>query len=165
MRAVSSPAGRIGTAAVFIAVLLVPAERAEAQVGLASRESRVSLVARVPSGASMVASLPRVLGERGAVSEASVTVRLAGNSGYRLLVHRTAPQRAAGTGNRGRIWVQGLDGTFHELQENSPVTVALDQSHTGELERDIVYRFETSGPADGMVSLPVRYEIAVNPTL
>jgi hypothetical protein len=58
-----------------------------------------------------------------------------------------------------------VDGDFHELQENSPVTVAHNQRHAGELERDIVFRFEISSPADGTETPPVRYDIAVNPVL
>ncbi|HEX6434379.1 MAG TPA: hypothetical protein VFZ87_09040 [Gemmatimonadales bacterium] len=165
MSAVRLPAERIGKAALLIAILLAPTERAEAQVGLASRESRIVLIAQVPSGASLQAvSSPRVLGMPGSVREATVTVRLASSSGYRLLVHGTT-RGYARAGQSERIWVRGLDGRFHELQENSPVTVAQDQRPAGELDRHIVYRFETAGPADQPVSLPVRYEIAVSPTL
>ncbi len=166
VRAVSLPATGIGKAALLMALLLASAERAEAQVGLASRESRVALIAHVPSHASMQAvSSPRVLGVRGSVREGKVTVRLASNGGYRLLVHGTGHLGHSREGTTARIWVQGADGHFHELQKNSPVTVAQDQRHAGELERDIVYRFEASGPADEPVSLPVRYEIAVRPVL
>ncbi|HET6777886.1 MAG TPA: hypothetical protein VFH26_03275, partial [Gemmatimonadales bacterium] len=104
--AVRFPAERIGKAALLIAVLLAPTRRAEAQVGLASRESRVALIARVPSGASMQAvSSPHVLAMQGSVREATVTVRLASSCGYRLLVHGTTHGYSR-AGRSERIWVR-----------------------------------------------------------
>ena len=163
MGAVSWPAKQIGKAALAIAVFLASPGSAQAQVGLTSRESRVALIARVPSGASVQSvGSPRVIAGRGSVREATVTVRLASTSGYRLLV-RTA--RNAQPVQRSRVWVRGVDGRFHELREGSPVTVAYHQKHAGESERDIVDRVETAEPADDALTLPVRYEIAVNPAL
>jgi hypothetical protein len=164
--AVSLSVQWIGKIALPVAVVFASAQRADAQVGLVSRESRVALVAHVPAVASIrdVGAL-RVLRAQGSVQEAKVTLRIASNGGYRLLVLGTPNSTESLQRKSGRIWVQGLDGSFQELKENSPVTVSHDRRHAGEWERDIVYRFETSGPADGIPSLPVRYEIAVNPSL
>jgi hypothetical protein len=165
VRTVSQPGKRIRRA-ILIAVLLASADLAEAQVGLTSRGSRVALIAHVPSSASMqVVGLPRVLGVRGSVREAVVTVRLASNSGYRLLVRGTAHQGPARSVKSGRIWVQGQDGEFHELRDGSVVTVAHHQRHSDELEREVRYRYEHSDLGSDTVTLPMRYEIAVRPVM
>jgi hypothetical protein len=163
--AVSLPADGIAKAAFILAALLALPMRAEAQVGLASRPSQVALIARVPAGASLQADSPRLLGNEGSVRTAKVSVRLISTSGYRLLVHGTAHQGDTRSDRSGRIWVQGVDGLFHELQENSPVTVARDRNRAGEFQQEVVFHLENSGPAAEMTSLPVRYEIVVNPIL
>jgi hypothetical protein len=61
--------------------------------------------------------------------------------------------------------VQGHDGKFHELRDGSAVTVAHHQRHSGELEREVRYRFEDSDMGFERVTLPVRYEIAVRPAM
>ena len=150
--------------AAFVAAVLVGwAESADAQVGLTSRESRITLIARVPVAASLqrVGSF-RLLGERNSLREAAITVRLSSTAGYRLLVHGTGHPAS---GQAGRIWVLAVDGRFRELQEGSPVTVVHDRTPTGELERAIVYRFETTEPAGETDTLPVRYELAVTPVM
>jgi hypothetical protein len=162
--ALTLSASSIRTAALVAAVLVAGwEESAEAQVGLASRESRVALIAQVPAAASLqrVGSF-RVLEERNSLREAAVTIRVASTAGYRLLVHRTGQ---AVSGQAARVWVLAVDRRFHELREGSPVTVAQYRTPTGELEREIVYRFETHEPTSETDTLPVRYELAVTPIM
>jgi hypothetical protein len=153
-------------AALVIAIFLTSASVAEAQVGLASRESRVTLIAHIGSGAAMpVVGSPRVLAVRGSVLELAVTVRLSSKGGYRLLVHGTAGQRQPSPQISPRIWVQGIDGNFHELREGTAVTVAHDERPAGELDREVRYRLEHSNTSSETATLPVRYEIAVKPVI
>jgi hypothetical protein len=137
--------------------------RAEAQVGLTSQGTRIALVARVPAAASLQGvGTFRVLGERNSLREGAVTIRLASTSGYRLLVHGTGHPSS---GRSERIWVRAVDGEFQELREGSPVTVAFHGTATGELEQDLVYRFESAEPVSERITLPVRYELAVTPAM
>ena len=126
----------------------------------------MTILAHAPTGAEMpVVGSPRVLAARDSVLDLAVTVRLSTNGGYRLLVHGTAGQRQPSSRISPRIWVQGLDGNFHEVREGTAVTVAHDQRHAGELDREVRYRVEHSNTSSDTAGLPVRYEIAVKPVI
>ena len=155
---------RSGVIAALVAALIAWSGEVRAQVGLASREARISLVARVPVAAVMEeVSSPRTITVRGSIREAAVTVRLTSNSGYRLIVHDIrSEQHASAT---GRIWVLGADGKFHELVNGSPVTVVHEKQRAGELARDVVFRIEHSAELLEQQSVPVRYDVAVNPSM
>jgi hypothetical protein len=60
------------------------------------------------------------------------------------------------------IWVRGVNGEFQELTAGSSVTVARGMHGAGEWDREVQYRIESAGDLN---SLPVRYEIALNPQL
>lgn len=150
--------------AALVAALLAWSGEAQAQVGLASRDAPISLVARVPAGAAMEeVSSARTIAVRGSIREAAVTVRLTSNSGYRLIVHgiRTEQHPSAA----GRIWVLGVDGNFHQLVGGFPVTVAHEKQTAGESARDVVFRIEHSAELLEQQSVPVRYDVAVNPSM
>lgn len=146
-------------AAIGMVVLATP-RVAESQIGLISGMAQVTLVARIPPrGSIQGVSAQRENGRTGTLREASVTVRVSVNTGYQLLV------RAAGVPT-SRIWVRAVTGEFQELTAGSPVTVARDTRCAGQWEREVHYRIESSGPDDAASNaLPVRYEIAINPTL
>jgi hypothetical protein len=146
------------TATTVAVVLAVVAPRAVAQVGLSSRSQAISLVARVPVRASLgeVTQVRQKIS--GLIRESSVTLGVETNAGYRLVVKSAAPSRS-------RTWVRGADGLFHELVAGDGIVVAKDPAGSGEREREIQYRVETSGNARTEVSSPVRYEILVDPTL
>jgi hypothetical protein len=131
---------------------------AEAQVGLTSGMAQVALVAySAPRGSIQGVRQPRELARVGAVSEGSVLVRLSANTGYQLIVRKTGSTTS-------RIWVRTSTGDFQELTIGSAVIVARGMRAEGECE--IRYRIESSDTADiATQSLPVRYEIAINPTL
>jgi hypothetical protein len=86
-------------------------------------------------------------------------VRMSANTGYQLV--------ARGTGAASsRIWVRAASGEFQELTAGSSVTVARDTHCAGQWEREVRYRIEGSDSNDdGSLALPVRYEIAINPTM
>jgi hypothetical protein len=92
--------------------------------------------------------------------ELSVAVKLSANTAYRLLVvgsYRT------GTGTE-RILVRAEDGEFRALEPGQPVTVARGSHTAGQALVEVFYRIDADGTADAG-TLPVRYEIAVAPTL
>jgi hypothetical protein len=88
--------------------------------------------------------------------EASVQVRFATNTGYRLVVS------GGGTANGSRVWVRAANGEYRELTPGVSVTVASGRRAAGEWEREVSYRIES---AADVVELPVRYEIVVDPTI
>ena len=153
-------AGPVGIrlAALMVAAIALP-RAVDAQVDAASRLAQVTLVARVASRASIESVSPiRETGRQGLVWEASVKVRLSTNAGYRLAVLRTPTSGGPIT----RMWVRAAGGGFQELAPGSSVTVAQDARPAGESEREVDYRIETE---NSVLELPVRYEIAVNPTI
>jgi hypothetical protein len=136
-------------------VLALPAA-AESQVGISSGVSQIALVAHIaPRGSIEGVSGQRETSRTGSVREASVMVRVAANAGYQLVVRGT-PVAAS------RIWVRGVNGEFQELTAGSAVTVARGAHAAGEWDREVQYRIESAGD---LSSLPVRYEIALNPQL
>jgi hypothetical protein len=98
----------------------------------------------------------------GSLRQRSVTIRLTGNNGYRLLVRRSKvnPAEAA-----DRIWVRGADGIFHELTPGSTVTIA-EERLAGNHQQEVWYRLEdlTNSPP-AVEALPVHYDIAVQPVI
>ena len=151
--------------AVLLAMGLAWGSNAQAQVGLASREARVTLVASAPPRAAMTTvGAPRLIAVHGSVREAAVTVGLSSNHGYRLVVRGTGRPQAAGSEPSPRIWVRGVDGKFQELGIGSRITVVQGGRH-GKSDPEIVYRIESSGAELEIRSLPVQYEIAVTPVL
>jgi hypothetical protein len=139
-------------------VILAWPRVAEAQVGLTSGQAQVALVARVaPQGSIQGVSPQRQTGGSGAVRETSVLVRLSANTGYQLMVRRTGAHPS-------RIWVRTVDGAYQELTTGSSAVVARDRHRAGQWEREVHYRIESPEGSDEQ-PLPVRYEIAVTPTL
>jgi hypothetical protein len=129
---------------------------AHSQVGISSGVAQVALVAHIaPRGSIQGVSAERETGRTGSVREASVTVRVAANTGYQLVVRGTAVAAS-------RIWVRSVDGEFRELTSGSSVIVARGAHAAGQWDREVQYRIESAGDLN---SLPVRYEIAINPTL
>jgi hypothetical protein len=129
---------------------------AESQVGITSGVTQIALVAHVaPRGSIQAVSAERETSRMGSVREASVSVRVTANTGYQLVVRGTAVTTS-------RIWVRGVNGEFQELTAGSSVTVARGAHAAGLWEREVQYRMES---AVDLNSLPVRYEIVINPTL
>jgi hypothetical protein len=145
----------VRTLAALGVVLALPAV-AESQVGITSGLVQVALVAHVaPRGSIQGVSAERETGRIGSVREASVTVRVAANTGYQLVVRGTAVAAS-------RIWVRGVNGEFQELTAGSSVIVARGMHAAGQWDREVQYRIESAGDLN---SLPVRYEIALSPQL
>ena len=145
----------IRTVAALGVVLALPGV-AERQVGISSGVAQIALVAHIaPRGSIQGVSAERETGRMGSVREASVMVRVAANTGYQLVV-RGIPVAAS------RIWVRGVNGEFQELTAGSSVTVAHGTHVAGQWDREVQYRIESAGDLN---SLPVRYEIAIDPTL
>jgi hypothetical protein len=129
---------------------------AQSQVGLPSGVAQIALVAHIaPRGSIQGVSAERETGRIGSVRESSVMVRVDANTGYQLMVRGTAIADS-------RIWVRGVSGEFQELTAGSSVTVARGTHAAGQWDREVQYRIES---ASNVNSLPVRYEIAIDPTL
>jgi hypothetical protein len=94
---------------------------------------------------------------QGQLREASVNVRFATNTSYRLVV---LGGRAA---NGSRVWVRAASGEYKELTPGASVTVARGTRSAGQWEREVSYRIESA--AGDVVDLPVRYEIVVDATI
>jgi hypothetical protein len=145
----------VRTVAVLGMVLVLPGV-AESQVGISSGVAQIALVAHIaPRGSIQSVSAERETGRMGSVREASVTVRVAANTGYQLVVRGTAVAASP-------IWVRGINGEFQELTAGSSVTVARGTHAAGQWDREVQYRMESSGYMNG---LPVRYEIAIDQSL
>jgi hypothetical protein len=123
---------------------------------------QISLIARVAARGAVESVGPALeVGRIGAMKEASISLRLAANSGCRLVVLRTAA--SANSGNK-RIWVKNAAGDFEELVPGTGVTVARDRVFSGESEREVRYLFEENGSGSlDALDLPVRYEIRMDP--
>jgi hypothetical protein len=151
----ASRRARVRILAALGVVLALPGV-AESQVGITSGVTQIALVAHVAArGSIQEVSAERETGRIGSVREASVTVRVAANTGYQLVVRGTAQTTS-------RIWVRGVNGEFQELTAGSSVTVARGAHAAGQWEREVQFRIESAGDLN---NLPVRYEIVVNPTL
>jgi hypothetical protein len=147
------------TLALGIIALGRPAESA-AQVGISSAVAQVALVARVaPRGSINGVSAPRETTRTGSLREATTTVHVSANTGYQLLVRGFAESTA-------RIWVRAASGDFQELKPGSAVIVAQETHAAGQWDREVHYRIEMPDRGETpLAPLPVRYEIAISPTL
>jgi hypothetical protein len=126
----------------------------QAQVGISSRATQVSLVARAPLHANMpLLSAHRVIGRRGDLSEAAVRLDLLVNSGYRLVAHSNAPSAS-------RVWIQVAGGDYQELVPGAPVTLPGD--HRSRSEREV--RYLTDGSTSS-AELPLRFELLIDPVI
>lgn len=145
--------GRLWT--LLTLALLVVTRSAVAQVGLASSTARITLVAQVPTRAWIEEAAIRQV-RIGPMQETTLTVHLAANSGYRLVVRGTS------SGGR-RVWVRAADGAYHPLVRGASVTVLQERSAGRLGEQKIWYRTESDGTQLNDPSLPVRYEVVVDP--
>ena len=158
--------GMIGRRLVALGILAVagPATLA-AQVGLASGSARITLIARVAPRASVNGvSQAQETARQGTLREGTVKVRLAANTGYRLVVVGTAPV-SSNDQSASRLWVRAENGRFEELRSGGSVTVAHELRSAGEWEREVSYRTESSEISGSAQALPVRYELRVEPTI
>lgn len=144
----------------FIGLAVLGLQRvSEAQVGLTSGVARVSLLARVAAQGSIHSiSAPREILRLGELRELSSTVRLSANAGYQLQV-RGIP------GTVSRLWVQAANGEFRELAPGASVTVAENHQGTQEREREVRFRIEVPAGGTAPTELPMRYEMAISPTI
>jgi hypothetical protein len=94
----------------------------------------------------------------GAMQETTLTVHLATNSSYRLIV------RGTGSGGR-RVWVRTADGAYHPLVRGASVTVLQERRAGKEGEQKIQYRTESDSTQSSDPSPPVRYEVVMDPVL
>jgi hypothetical protein len=147
----------VGRGLVVTMVLLLTLPRPlPAQAGFSSNLTQVALVAQVAPRASIQGVGPAVeTARQGHLKEASVSVRFATNTGYRLVV-------LGGRANGSRVWVRAVSGEYQELVPGASVTVARGTRSSGQWERQVSYRIES---AADVVELPVRYEIVVDPTI
>jgi hypothetical protein len=119
----------------------------------------VALVAQVPPRGSITGvGQARETARLGTVREGTVSVGISANTGYQLIVRGVQ-------GATSRIWVRASTGEFQELKAGGAVTVVKEFRSGGELERSVQYRIEMPDGDNGGESLPVRYEIAINPTI
>ncbi len=126
----------------------------QAQVGLSSGVTQVSLVVRVPSQATMPAvSAQREIGRRGELREAAVRIHLQANSGYRL--------RARGnSGSTSRVWIHVANDDYQELIPGRTVTLPPDRHDSS--EREVRYLTDGSTSAAG---LPVHFDLVIDPVI
>jgi len=140
-------------------MLLTGASPLSAQVGLSSGVAQIALIARLqPRGSIEGVSAQRETIGSGRVREATVTISVAANTGYRLVVRSLAASPS-------RIWVRSVTGAFEELKAGSAVIVATGDHQAGQWDREVVYRIEPVSDEKPLAPLPVRYELAISPTL
>ena len=140
------------------ALLSVGPIPAAAQVGLASAVASVTLVAHVdPQGSIFSITPPRQTGQAGPLMEAVTTVRLSSNTGYQLIVRGLE-------GSTSRIWFRSATGEFVLLNVVTSVPVARATRGSGETLQDVYFRFEEPVSGGTPPPLPVRYELAIDPT-
>jgi hypothetical protein len=133
-----------------------------AQVGLTSGLAQVELVARVAPRGSIERVGPELeTGRQGTIREVSVRVGVAANTGFRLVVRRTDAE-AMVSGRAPQLWVRAVNGEYQLLGDDRPIVVSREEPAAGQTEREVRYRREES---DSLHSLPVRYEIVIDPEL
>jgi hypothetical protein len=143
---------------VLLAVILLAGTRStSAQVGLSSKAQQIALLARVPARVSLQEVVPLRETVSGSIRETSVRVRLAVNTGSRLIVRGS---ELTGV----RLWVRAADGQFHELTVGTSLMVARNTTGTEEWQPEVQYRLE-SGARMPQAPLPVRYEVVIDPAL
>ena len=163
---VAAALGMIGRRLVALGILAVAGPAAlQAQVGLASGAAHLTLIARVPSRASINGVSPtRETARRGTLREGTVKVRLSANTGYRLVVVGTAPVSSR-TEPASRLWVRAENGRFEELRSGAAVTVLRGHHAVAEWEAEVSFRSEASESIEGPQVLPVRYEVRIDPAI
>jgi hypothetical protein len=140
-------------AAVALTGPLVGAEL-QAQVGLSSGVTRVSLLVRAPSYATMPAvSAQREIGRHGNLKETAVRIGLLSNSGYRLVARSDA-------GSTSRIWIHVAEDDYRELAPGKSVT--LPGERRGRSEHEV--RYLTDGSTSSS-ELPLRFELVIDPII
>ena len=150
----------IGRCMGAVAVLAVgSATGLSGQVGISSSVAQVALIARaVPLVTLHAVGRPRQTERRGNLRSAVVSLHFSANSAHRLIVRNTS------TEDSSRVWVRVVDGTYAELVPGAVLRIARSGGSTRVIEREISYRIE-SNSENAELELPVRYEIAVDPTL
>jgi hypothetical protein len=157
--------GMIGRRLVALGILAVAPAALQAQVGLASGSARITLIARVAPRASIGGVSPaQETARQGTMKEGTVTVRLAANTGYRLVVVGTAPV-SSNDQSASRLWVRAENGRFEELKSGTAVTVVRGHHADAASEPEVSFRSETSASGEGSQALPVRYEVRIDPTI
>lgn len=137
----------------------------QAQVGLASGAAHIELIVRVPPRATIsgVGSV-RETARRGNWREETVKVRLAANTGYRLVVVGTAPVSSQAESSP-RLWVRAENGRFEEVRSGAAVTVIRGRHAVAEWEPEVSFRREAPESVEGPQALPVRYEVRIDPAI
>ena len=126
----------------------------QAQVGISSAMTQVSLVVRAHAHATMPGvSAHRVIGRRGDLREAAVRIHLRANSGYRLVARGHARSKS-------RVWIHVSDDHYQELVPGRSVT--LPGGSHGSSEREV--RYLTDG-STSVAELPVRFELVIDPVI
>ena len=126
----------------------------QAQGGLSSGLTQVSLVVRAPAYATLPAlSAHREIGRRGDLREAAIQINLMANSGYRLVARGNA-------GSDSRVWVHVADDDYQELIPGKSVT--LPGARRGGSEREVRYLTD-SGTFSA--ELPLHFELVVDPII
>jgi hypothetical protein len=144
--------------ALTTALLSLGSVPAAAQVGLASAVGSVTLMAHVdPQGSISSVTPPRQTGQAGPLTEAVTTVRLSSNTGYRLIVRSLE-------GSTSRMWARSTTGEFVLLNAVTSVPVARATRGSGETLQNVYFRFEAPVSGGTPPPLPVRYELAIDPT-
>ena len=156
--------GRAGLAIIAVGVLaLGGAAPLQAQVGLASGAVRITLIARVSPGASIIGLIPASeTARRSGSKDETMGIRLSANTSYRLMVVGTAAANSQAEPAM-RLWVQAENGTFVEVRSGAAVTVARGQHAVAE-DAKVVFRREAELTEAPQV-LPVRYEVKLDPTI
>ena len=90
--------------------------------------------------------------------EAVTTVRLSSNAGYRLIVRGLE-------GSTFRVWVYSTTGAYVLLTAGISVPVAAATRGSEATRQDVYFRFETPVSGGTPPPLPVRYELAIDPTI
>jgi len=111
-----------------------------------------------PHGSISSITPPRETGQTGLLREAVTTVRFSSNAGYRLIVRELE-------GSTSRVWVRSAAGEFVLLTAGTSVPVARATRGSGEMLQDIYFRFEAPVSGGPPPPLPVRYELAIDPTI
>ena len=157
--------GMISRRLVALTILAVAPSALQAQVGLTSGSTRITLIARVAPRASINGVSPaQETARRGALSEGTVKVRMAANTGYRLVVVGTAPV-SSNDQSVSRVWVRAENGRFEELKAGTAVTVVRGHHADAASEPEVSFRSERSASGEGSQALPVRYEVRIDPTI
>jgi hypothetical protein len=90
--------------------------------------------------------------------EAVATVRLSSNAGYRLIVRGLEDASSS-------VWVRSASGEFVRLTARSSVLVAGAPRGSNQTLQDVYFRFEAPVSGGTLPPLPVRYELAIDPTI